>query len=328
MDKQKEIKECLERVNQFRRAHDVDDLKINKKLNDEAQKWANVLAEKDGLEHSPKEERISGTGENLFGFTGDQAIVTAFDKWYAEEDNYDYKKNKYAADAGNFTQLVWADTKELGIGWSKSNTGWTYICARFNPTGNMVVTPPGEEECMKQNVKKPSRRDIRVIKNELKPKKFSEPGKDETKKFVAEINRLRKEHQVNELDETKELRKAAEKWAEKLAKQDKPENGSVADQGECLFSYSGPNFELNKAIEVWYNGKDKYDFNEPGFKPGSGNFTQLVWADSKEIGVAAAQAKSGKIYVVARFKPSGNVIMTPPGERATFNKNVFVRKAK
>ena len=36
--------------------------------------------------------------------------------------------------------------------------------------------------------------------------------------------------------------------------------------------------------------------------------------------------KSGKIYVVARFKPSGNVIMTPPGERETFNKNVLVRK--
>ena len=36
---------------------------------------------------------------------------------------------------------------------------------------------------------------------------------------------------------------------------------------------------------------------------------------------------SGKIYVVARFKPSGNIIMTPPGERETFNRNVLVRKA-
>ena len=54
---------------------------------------------------------------------------------------------------------------------------------------------------------------------------------------------------------------------------------------------SGPNYEFNKAIEVWYNGKDKYDFNNPGFKPGAGNFTQLVWADSKKIGVGAAQAK-------------------------------------
>ena len=56
--------------------------------------------------------RISGQpfqqGENLFGFTGDQKISTAFDKWYAEEGEYDYKKNKYVSQAGNFTQLVWA----------------------------------------------------------------------------------------------------------------------------------------------------------------------------------------------------------------------------
>ena len=44
----------------------------------------------------------------MFGFTGDQKIVTAFDKWYAEEGEYDYKKNKYVSQAGNFTQLVWA----------------------------------------------------------------------------------------------------------------------------------------------------------------------------------------------------------------------------
>ena len=55
-----------------------------------------------------KDSRKSGKGENLFGFTGDQKIVTAFDKWYSEEDEYDYKKNKYVASAGNFTQLVWA----------------------------------------------------------------------------------------------------------------------------------------------------------------------------------------------------------------------------
>ena len=91
---------------------------------------------------------------------------------------------------------------------------------------------------------------------------------------------------------------------------------------------------------MWYSGREKYDFNNPGFKPGAGNFTQLVWADSKKMGVGAAQAKryffrksgffsksfSGKIYVVARFQPSGNIIMTPPGEKETFNKNVLVKK--
>ena len=66
-----------------------------------------------------------------------------------------------------------------------------------------------------------------------------------------------------------------------------------------LLFCSGPNYEFNKAIEVWYSGREKYDFNNPGFKPGAGNFTQLVWADSKKMGVGAAQAKRyffGKIW--------------------------------
>ena len=41
-------------MNEFRSIHDVDPLKINEKLNTEAQEWAKALADKDGLEHSPK----------------------------------------------------------------------------------------------------------------------------------------------------------------------------------------------------------------------------------------------------------------------------------
>lgn len=300
---------------------------LNRKLTDEAQKWAETLADKDCLEHSPKNTRTSGEGENLSGFTGDQPIVSAFDRWYAEEKDYDFKKNKFVSNAGNFTQLIWSDTKEMGLGWAKSNTGWTYVCARFNPTGNIVITPPGEQECMKQNVKKANRRDLKKIQKQMEDMNFHEPTPHEEKLFLEELNRLRNDHQVAPLKKSKDLQKAAQKWADHLAKQDKPENGGEQDQGECLFSYSGPNFDLNSALKVWYNGKENYDFNNPGFKPGSGNFTQLVWADSQEMGVAASEAKSGKIYVVARFKPSGNIIMTPPGEHETFNRNVKVRKA-
>ena len=99
---------------------------------------------------------------------------------------------------------------------------------------------------------------------------------------------------------------------------------------------SGPNFKLSGAVDAWHGGKEKYNFNKPGWQPGSGNFTQLVWADTENFGVAAAQSKvrfkknwknlifkSGKIYVCARFSPPGNVIVTPPGEAACFEKNVF-----
>jgi len=42
---------------------------------------------------------------------------------------------------------------------------------------------------------------------------------------------------VKALEHSKDLQKAAQKWADHLAKQDKPENSSEQDQGECLFSY-------------------------------------------------------------------------------------------
>jgi len=77
----------------------------------------------------------------------------------------------------------------MGLGWAKSNTGWTYVCARFNPTGNIVVTPPGEEECMKENVKKPNRREAKSLKKQMEQLNFHTPTKDEISSFVSELNR-------------------------------------------------------------------------------------------------------------------------------------------
>jgi hypothetical protein len=39
----------------------------------------------------------------------------------------------------------------------------------------------------------------------------------------------------------------------------------------------------------------------------SGHFSQVVWRDSKELGVAFAKSRNGTIYVVANYSPPGNV---------------------
>lgn len=39
-----------------------------------------------------------------------------------------------------------------------------------------------------------------------------------------------------------------------------------------------------------------------------GHFSQVVWLDTKEIGVAQARSKSGKIFVVANYSPAGNYV--------------------
>ena len=53
---------------------------------------------------------------------------------------------------------------------------------------------------------------------------------------------------------------------------------------------------------------NSYDFRSPGFRSGTGHFTQIVWQESTELGVGKAKGSNGKIIVVARYRPPGNVI--------------------
>ena len=39
-----------------------------------------------------------------------------------------------------------------------------------------------------------------------------------------------------------------------------------------------------------------------------GHFTQVVWKNSKNLGIAKARSSSGKIIVVANYEPAGNYI--------------------
>lgn len=42
------------------------------------------------------------------------------------------------------------------------------------------------------------------------------------------------------------------------------------------------------------------------FLPISDHFSQIIWKNTKELGVGTAQSKSGNFFLVARYKPSGN----------------------
>ncbi|UYV69884.1 hypothetical protein LAZ67_7001094 [Cordylochernes scorpioides] len=48
----------------------------------------------------------------------------------------------------------------------------------------------------------------------------------------------------------------------------------------------------------------------------AGQFSQMVWASSTEMGVGKARSRIGKIIVVANYWPPGNV-------RGHFHQNVF-----
>ena len=71
---------------------------------------------------------------------------------------------------------------------------------------------------------------------------------------------------------------------------------------------AGQELTGRKATEMWYDEIKDYDFNNPGFSSGTGHFTQVVWVDSVELGVAKATAKNGMQFVVARYFPPGNIL--------------------
>ena len=87
--------------------------------------------------------------------------------------------------------------------------------------------------------------------------------------------------------------------------------------GENIYWASGGNVTGASAVGAWYNEIKDYNFNGSGqFSPKTGHFTQVVWQQSRELGVGIAQSKSGGIFIVANYDPAGNFI----GE---FNKNVL-----
>lgn len=71
------------------------------------------MAVRQVLEHRPR----SSYGENVYYFVGNditpEVVVKA---WYSEINVYDFDKAQFSTKSGHFTQLVWKDSKEIGIG--------------------------------------------------------------------------------------------------------------------------------------------------------------------------------------------------------------------
>ncbi|MFF3227079.1 CAP family protein [Nocardia suismassiliense] len=82
--------------------------------------------------------------------------------------------------------------------------------------------------------------------------------------------------------------------------------------GENLYAGTG-NRSFEDAMKSWMAEASKYDYNNPGFSPETGHFTQVVWKASTQLTVGIASCPAGTIfsqpstYIVARYTPPGNV---------------------
>lgn len=124
--------------NELRFHHNVPSLKWSPALSKDAQAWAEKLSRNDELRHASREER-KFKGENICRMSAHYDATDAVRIWYSEINGYKYDSPGFSYDTGHFTQIVWRDTAEVGVGTCKSRDGrLTYFVARYHPAGNVL----------------------------------------------------------------------------------------------------------------------------------------------------------------------------------------------
>ena len=150
--------------NYYRELHnDTGLLELDDDLNDDAQTWAEFLAQTGTFSH----EANIAHGENLYyAFHPNsqhpycnQAPLpevceyvngSASASWYNEIQYYDYattRSTDAAQQIGHFTQVVWKDSTQVGFGRATMRDGGydtEYIVARYNTPGNFVIMNYGQ----------------------------------------------------------------------------------------------------------------------------------------------------------------------------------------
>lgn len=129
--------------NAKRQAVGVGPLQWSTTLAAAAQSWANHLArdENCNLVHTQN----NTYGENLFGGSGmAYTALDAAEDWYSEIAKYHYGVLASAnfAPTGHYTQMVWRNTTQVGMGQATCPGGAIVIVAEYNPPGNYIGQKP------------------------------------------------------------------------------------------------------------------------------------------------------------------------------------------
>lgn len=198
--------------NTYRRLHRSRSLQLQMKMTNHAQKWADRLATDDCMSHNPDR----GYGENIYTCSGFEP--TGFhvsDAWYAEhEDHYDYNRAEFTPAAAHFTNMIWRDTRHLGVGIALSATGRYYVVASYWPVGNVHqqfgenVLPPRQRMRMSMDLMNWTKPCAKLCAGRF--------NKFQTQ-FLFEHNELRSLHSAEPLRLDEDLCEEAQKWADHLA---------------------------------------------------------------------------------------------------------------
>jgi pathogenesis-related protein 1 len=126
-------------------------------------------------------------------------------------------------------------------------------------------------------------------------------------------NHIRSKVGVAPLEWSPQLAATAQQWAEHLAKIDVMMHSGSNGLGENLFVGYGKEYTPNDAVAAWYSEKKQYTYRK--FRSGGpdvGHYTQLVWRNTKKVGMGIAKSRDGKIFIVANYFPAGNWLGQKP----------------
>jgi len=128
--------DCISRHNELRKMHGASNLRRNAELQKKAQKWAEHLVKIRKLQHSTGND----TGENIaYKYSSDLRAFKGremVDMWYNEIKDYNFNKPGFSSSTGHFTQVVWKDTDEIGVGVAYDGNGTCFCVANYKPPGN------------------------------------------------------------------------------------------------------------------------------------------------------------------------------------------------
>ena len=195
-------KQILSLINNHRSFHNVNPLTYNVQIENIAQRFAESLCEKEQLLCSNNEYKNEPLGECLFACNDTITAKKVVDSWYNEIRKYNW--NKRNDTAGNFTQIVWKDSKEFGFGYAKSKSGIHYMVGNFFPAGNYVgehernVFPRKDTNSTNSNVVSESRGANNVNVNS------SNQFETQKQKLIAQYNNFYEDGDVSDVDAKKQ----------------------------------------------------------------------------------------------------------------------------
>jgi len=138
-----EAQQALDFHNAKRREVGAPALQWSAALALNAQNWANHLANDSNCQLIHQQHNIHG--ENLFWGKGlPYTALSASQDWYDEikEYKYDVVTEANFHPTGHYTQLVWKNSRQVGMGQANCHGGGVVIAAEYDPHGNMIGQKP------------------------------------------------------------------------------------------------------------------------------------------------------------------------------------------